>query len=43
MERVKDGKPYTIGETLVLPTAKDMVRTVLGKKAAKKLDKILLS
>jgi len=40
---VKDGNPHTIGETLVLPAAKDMVHTVLGEKAAKELDKIPLS
>jgi len=40
---VKDRKPHTVGETLILPAAKDMVQTVLGEKAAKELDKIPLS
>jgi len=40
---VKDGKPHTVGETLILPAAKDMVQTVLGEKVAKELDKIPLS
>lgn len=40
---VKDEKPHTVGETLILPAAKDMVQTVLGEKAAKELDKIPLS
>jgi hypothetical protein len=40
---VKDGKLRTVGETLILPAAKDMVQTVLGEKAAKELDKIPLS
>ncbi|VVC29217.1 Hypothetical protein CINCED_3A024471 [Cinara cedri] len=36
-------KSHTVGETLILPAAKDMVQTVLGEKAAKELDKIPLS
>ncbi|VVC44415.1 Hypothetical protein CINCED_3A006652 [Cinara cedri] len=39
----KDGKPHTIGETLVLPAAKEIVRCVLGDKAAKEIEKVSLS
>lgn len=39
----KDGKPHTIGETLLLPAAMDMVQAVLGEKAAKEIQKIPLS
>ncbi|KAL4125874.1 hypothetical protein QTP88_010111 [Uroleucon formosanum] len=39
----KDGKPQTIGETLVLPAAKEIVRCVLGDKAAKEIEKVSLS
>ncbi|KAK4876614.1 hypothetical protein RN001_009120 [Aquatica leii] len=39
----KEGKPHTIGETLLLPVAKDMVDAVLGKKAAKEIERIPLS
>lgn len=39
----KDGKPHTIGETLLLPAAVDMVQAVLGEKAAKEIKKIPLS
>jgi len=39
----KDGKPYTIGETLVLPAAKEIVRCVLGDKAAKEIEKVYIS
>lgn len=39
----KEGKPHTIGETLLLPVAKDMVEAVLGEKAAKEIEKIPLS
>jgi len=40
---VKDGKPRTIGETLVLPAAKVIVRCVLGDKATKEIEKVSLS
>lgn len=36
----KEGKPHTIGETLLLPAARDMVQAVLGAKAAKEIEKI---
>lgn len=39
----KNGKPHTIGETLVLPAAKNMVQAVLRTKAAKEIDKVSLS
>ncbi|XP_025197550.1 zinc finger BED domain-containing protein 5-like [Melanaphis sacchari] len=39
----KNGKPHTIGETLVLPAAKEIVRCVLGDKAAKEIEKVSLS
>ena len=39
----KTGKSHTIGETLVLPAAKDIVKTILGDAAAKKLDIVSLS
>lgn len=39
----KEGKPHTIGETLLLPVAMDMVEAVLGEKAAKEIEKIPLS
>ncbi|XP_074039499.1 zinc finger BED domain-containing protein 5-like [Leptinotarsa decemlineata] len=39
----KKGKPHTIGETLLLPVAKDMVEAVLGEKAANEIEKIPLS
>lgn len=39
----KDGKPHTIGETLLLPAAVDMVQAVLGEKASKEIKKIPLS
>ncbi|VVC39621.1 Ribonuclease H-like domain,HAT, C-terminal dimerisation domain,Domain of unknown function DUF4371 [Cinara cedri] len=39
----KDGKPHAIGETLVLPAAKEIVRCVLGDKAAKEIEKVSLS
>ena len=37
------GKPHTIGESLILPAAKDIVSSILGPNAAKKLDVIPLS
>jgi hypothetical protein len=37
------GKPHTIGESLILPAAKDIVSSVLGPNAAKKLDVVPLS
>lgn len=37
------GKPHTIGESLILPAAKDIVSSVLGPNAAKKLDIVPLS
>ena len=39
----KAGKPHTIGESLILPSATDMVRIMLGDKAAKQLEMIPLS
>ncbi|XP_050522977.1 protein ZBED8-like [Daktulosphaira vitifoliae] len=39
----KDGKPHTIGEILVLPAAKKIVRCVLGEKASKEIKKVSLS
>lgn len=37
------GKPHTIGETLILPAAKDLVTSILGQAAATKLDVVSLS
>ncbi|VVC44524.1 Hypothetical protein CINCED_3A021480 [Cinara cedri] len=34
----KCGKPYTIGEELFLPGAKDMITCMLGEPSAKQLD-----
>jgi hypothetical protein len=34
----KAGKPHTIGESLLLPAAKDIASSVLGEKAAKQLE-----
>ncbi|KAK4884779.1 hypothetical protein RN001_001050 [Aquatica leii] len=39
----KEGKPHTIGETLLFPVAKGMVEAVLGKKTTKEIEKIPLS
>lgn len=39
----KCGKAHTIGESLILPAAKDIVRCVLGEKSAKQLDIVSLS
>lgn len=39
----KEGKPHTIGETLLLPAARDMVQAVLGEKAATEIQKVPLS
>jgi predicted CoA-binding protein len=39
----KAGKPHTIGESLLLPAAKDMANSVLGEKVAKQLESISLS
>jgi hypothetical protein len=39
----KAGKPHTIGESLLLPAAKDMDSSVLGEKVAKQLESIPLS
>lgn len=39
----KEGKPHTIGETLLLPAARDMVQAVLGEKSAKEIQKVPLS
>jgi hypothetical protein len=39
----KAGKPHTIGESLLLPAAKDMVSSVFGEKVAKQLERIPLS
>lgn len=39
----QEGKPHTIGETLILPSAKDIVLTMLGEKEAKQIDALSLS
>ena len=39
----KTGKPHTIGESLILPTAKDIVSCILREAVAKKLDVVPLS
>jgi hypothetical protein len=39
----KAGKPHTIGESLLLPAAKDMSSSVLGEKVAKQLESVPLS
>jgi hypothetical protein len=39
----KAGKPLTIGESLLLPAAKDMASSVSGEKVAKQLESIPLS
>jgi hypothetical protein len=39
----KQGKPYTIGESLIMPCAKLMVSSLIGDKEAKKLDSIPIS
>lgn len=39
----EEGKPHTIGETLILPAAKDIVCSLFGEKEAKKLDVVSLS
>jgi hypothetical protein len=39
----KGGKPHKIGESLLLPAAKDMASSVLGEKVAKQLESIPLS
>lgn len=39
----RTGKAHTIGETLILPAAKDIVTCMLGKKCAKQLETISLS
>lgn len=39
----QEAKPHTIGESLVLPAAKDIVSSILGDKEAKQLDVISLS
>ena len=36
-------KPHTIGESLILPAAKDIVTCLFGPNAAKKLDVVPLS
>lgn len=36
-------KPHTIGEDLILPATKDIVRQLLGEDAAKKIDAVPLS
>ena len=39
----KAGKPHNIGETLLLPAAKDMCSVMMGEAAAAKLDAIPVS
>uniref|UniRef100_A0A3B1IGP9 Uncharacterized protein n=1 Tax=Astyanax mexicanus TaxID=7994 RepID=A0A3B1IGP9_ASTMX len=39
----KAGKPHTIGESLILPAAKEMVSVMLGEKPCKQLNLISLS
>jgi hypothetical protein len=39
----KSGKPHSIGETLIIPAAKDIVKTMFGEKLSKDIDLILLS
>lgn len=39
----KTGKPYSIGQTLIKPSAKIMANIMLGDKASNELDKISLS
>ncbi|XP_054276637.1 zinc finger BED domain-containing protein 5-like [Macrosteles quadrilineatus] len=39
----QEAKPHTIGESLILPAAKDMVSSILGEKEAKLLDVVSLS
>lgn len=34
----QNGKPHAIGESLILPVAKDIVSSVLGEKAAKEIE-----
>lgn len=43
IEIAKKKKPHTIGEELILPCAKTMVKLVLGEKSAEKLSAISLS
>ena len=40
LEIVKKKKPHTIGEELILPSPKTMVKLVLGEKIAEKLNAI---
>ena len=39
----KQKKAHTIGENLILPAAKEMVRHIIGEEAAKKLNSVSLS
>ncbi len=39
----KEGKAHTIGETLILPRAKDLCSVMLGEAAASKIDSVPLS
>ena len=39
----KAKKPFTIGEELILPAAKDMCRELLGKAAVQKVARVPLS
>jgi hypothetical protein len=39
----KTGNPHTIGESLLLPAAKDMASSVMGEKVAQQLESIPLS
>jgi hypothetical protein len=39
----KRGKPHSVGETLILPAAKDIVKIMFGEKLSKDIDLIPIS
>jgi hypothetical protein len=43
LRRATAGKPHTIGQSLLLPAAKDVASSVLGEKVAEELESIPLS